>query len=136
MTVQSALSKRKTKKIKRTSADENDSGSGKVTERDFTSSFLPFATFAKRFFQREAALGGAFPPRGAVQRNSFILDGLADAADLYESEGETGFKQILHNIAIKDSIQFNNLMTFVRPLFLLEIHLSNNCLPIVIGYVW
>jgi len=85
-------------------------GHNKVVEADFDDDVAPFAIVAKAYFRREAAFGKAFPPRNAILRENFIMEGLRIAA---EELHDPQYISLLKRIASKDEKQFKRLMAFV-----------------------
>lgn len=51
-----------------------------MCEDDFPRKYLPLARQVKAFFCREAAFGGAFPPRDPLERQIFLSEQIEDAA--------------------------------------------------------
>jgi len=90
-------------------------GRNKIVEADFDEDVAPFAISAKAYFRREAVFGKAFPPRNAVLREKFVMEGLRNAA---EELNDPRYIRLLKRIASDDEQQFKRLMAFVSHLII------------------
>ncbi|KAF9521395.1 hypothetical protein CPB83DRAFT_841298 [Crepidotus variabilis] len=98
------------KKSKKAKGGDNFDGS-KVVEQDFPSQVLPLAKQCKAFFRKQASFGSAFPPRGLLERESYILNLLMDAAN-DDKDNSAMFVDLLKQISKQYPTLYCQLATF------------------------